>query len=256
MTDRDSDPRADAGGVDAGDAPPVPAAVAAGAALFNEGHVLAAHDPWEAAWLPLDEGDDERLLHGLIAASAATHHATEGNWSGATGCASNAVRYLGGLDEGEDHDADKGEDRDADEGGVRGADESEDRGAADPARGVDVAAVREWCRRLAGDPETVERAEPPAIRVEGATPEFADLDLAAALLAAPALAEAVDHGDEATFETAAALAREERGTGRTRFAELLFAFLCEPDARPQVAARLADHVDLAERKRRDVDDLF
>lgn len=235
MTDRDSDSRADAGdagGVDSGDAPPVPAALAAGAALFNEGHALAAHEPWEAAWLPLDEGDDERLLHGLIAAAAATHHATEGNWSGATGCASNAVRYLGGLDEGGDRDADA------------------------PARGVDVAPVRSWCRRLAGDPETVERAEPPPIRVEGAAPGFADLDLAAALLAAPALADAVDHGDEATLETAAALVREERGTGRTRFAELLFAFLREPDARPQVAARLADHVDLAERKRRDVDDLF
>jgi len=24
--------------------------------LFNEGYVLAAHDPWEAAWLPLAEG--------------------------------------------------------------------------------------------------------------------------------------------------------------------------------------------------------
>ena len=242
MTDRDSGSRAgdgDAAGVDSGDAPSVPAAVVAGAALFNEGHTLAAHDPWEAAWLPLDEGDDERLLHGLIAAAAATHHATERNWSGATGCASNAVRYLGELD---------GDEARGDDGGVRGDDGG--------VRGVDVAAVRAWCRRLAGEPETIERADPPPIRVEGAALGFDDLDLAAAVLAAPALAEAVDHGDEATFETAAALAREERGTGRTTFAELLFAFLREPDARPQVAARLADHVDLAERKRRDVDDLF
>lgn len=240
MTDRDSgvrDGAADDGGEgdrggDLEGAPSVSAAVAAGAALFNEGHVLAAHDPWEAAWLPLDEGDDERLLHGLIAAAAATHHATERNWSGAAGCAANAVRYLGGLDAGT----------------TRGADEG--------VRGVDVATVREWCRRLAADPETIERVGLPPIRVGGAAPRFADLDLAAALLAAPALAEAVDHADEETFETAAALAREERGTGRTRFAELLFAFLREPDARPQVAARLADHVELAERKRRDVDDLF
>ncbi|WP_141212913.1 DUF309 domain-containing protein, partial [Halorubrum sp. Ea1] len=219
-------------GDDPDDPPSVSAAVAAGAALFNEGHTLAAHDPWEAAWLPLDEGDDERLLHGLIAAAAATHHASERNWSGATGCAANAVRYLDGLDA----EAARG-----DGGGTRG---------------VDVATVREWCRRLATDPETVERSEPPPIRVGDAVPRFADLDLAAALLAAPPLAEAVDHGDPGTFEAAAALAREERGTGRTRFAELLFAFLREPDARPQVAARLADHVDLAERKRRDVDDLF
>lgn len=228
MSDRDSGTRDGA----ADDPPSVSAAVAAGAALFNEGHALAAHDPWEEAWLPLDEGDDERLLHGLIAAAAATHHATERNWSGAAGCAANAVRYLDGFDA----------------EGVRGDD--------DGPRGVDVAAVREWCRRLAVDPETIERAEPPPIRVGGAAPGFAELDLPAALLAAPPLAEAVDHGDAGTFEAAAALAREERGTGRTRFAELLFAFLREPDARPQVAARLADHVELAERKRRDVDDLF
>ena len=224
MTDRDSDSRGGGAlGTPAG-APAVSAAVAAGAALFNEGHVLAAHDPWEAAWLPLDDGDDERLLHGLIAAAAATHHATERNWSGAAGCAANAVGYLAAVD--------------------------------DAARGVDVPSVREWCRRLAADPETVERAGPPALRVDGEAPTFADLDLPAALLAAPPLAGAVDRGDEATVEAAAALAREERGTGRTQFAELLFAFLREPDARPQVAARLADHVELAERKRRDVDDLF
>ncbi|OYR86799.1 hypothetical protein DJ71_05845, partial [Halorubrum sp. E3] len=69
-------------GSDAADAgPPVPDALRAGAALFNEGYVLAAHDPWEAAWLPLEDGPDERLLHGLIAAAAATHHADGHNWS-------------------------------------------------------------------------------------------------------------------------------------------------------------------------------
>jgi hypothetical protein len=233
VTDRDSGVRDAAGDADAAEeSPSVSAALAAGAALFNEGHVLAAHDPWEAAWLPLDEGDDERLLHGLIAAAAATHHATEGNWSGAAGCAGNGARYLSGFAEETPPDADGG------------------------AREVDVATVREWCRRLAADPETVERVAPPPIRIGGAAPGFDDLTLSAALLAAPALAEAVDRGDPATFEAAAALAREERGTGRTRFAELLFAFLREPDARPQVAARLTDHVELAERKRRDVDDLF
>jgi len=205
-------------------APPVSSALRAGAALFNEGHVLAAHDPWEAAWLPLAEGPDERLLHGLIATAAATHHADARNWSGAVGCASNAVEYLDGT------------------------------GSAP--RGVDIDPVRDWCRRLAADPETIERAPSPTLRIEGAAPRFGDLDLQAALLAAPGLAGAVAPGDEETFETAAALAREERGTGRTTFAELLFAFLRTPDARPQVAARLADHVELAERKRRDVDDLF
>ncbi len=206
------------------DGPTVRPALDAGAALFNEGYVLAAHEPWEAAWLPLDDGDDERLLHGLIAAAAATHHASEGNWSGAVGCAGNAARYLDGL----------------------GAD----------VRSVDTAPVVGWCRRLATDPETVERGSPPPIRIDGVPLGLDDLDLPAVLLAAPVLAEEVGPGDEETFETAAELAREERGTGRTRFAELLFAFLREPETRPQVAARLADHVDRAERKRRDVDDLF
>lgn len=240
MTGRESDTDADPGATgateaaaeDSGDeiagdrdaSPPVPAALRAGAALFNEGYVLAAHDPWEAAWLPLAEGDDERLLHGLIAVAAATHHAGARNWSGAVGCASNAEEYLAGVP---------------------------------PAlRGVDIEPVRDWCRRIASDPETIERSVPPTLRTDGVAPQFGDLDLSAALLAAPALADAVASGDEETFETAAALAREERGTGRTKFAELLFAFLRTPDARPQVAARLADHVELAERKQRDVDDLF
>lgn len=217
MIDSDAD-------TDESDPPSVPVALCAGAAIFNEGHVLAAHDPWEAAWLPLSDGRDERLLHGLIATAAATHHAIEHNWSGAVGCADNAAAYLG------------------------------DMGAAP--RGVDVLPVRDWCRRLAADPELIERSSPPLIRIEGTPPRFDDLDLSAALLAAPALADAVDPGDVATFETAAELAREEQGTGQTQFTELLFAFLRTPDARPQVAARLADHVELAARKQRDVDDLF
>jgi predicted metal-dependent hydrolase len=215
------------------DPPSVDAALLAGAALFNEGHVLAAHDPWEAAWLPLDSDGveqrpgavgDERLLHGLIAAAAATHHARSGNWSGAVGCAENAVEYLDAI--------------------------------VPNHRGVDVGPVTRWCRRLAADPETIERAGPPPLRINGVAPEFGDLDLDAALLAAPALAGSVDTATEATFERAAVLAREERGTGRTTFAELLFAFCREPETRPQVAARLADRVELADRKRRDVDDLF
>ena len=215
MTDADSDERPP---------PPVPVALRAGAALFNEGHALAAHDPWEAAWLPLVDGRDERLLHGLIAAAAATHHAADHNWSGAVGCAGNAVTYLGDV--------------------------------GPTPRGLDSAPVREWCRRLATDPEAIERSSPPTIRIDGTAPRFDNLDLSAALLAAPVLADAVAPGDAAAFETAAELAREEEGTARTTITELLFAFLRTPDARPQVAARLTDHVELATRKRRDVDDLF
>ena len=222
----DSDRGVDDSETDAADE--IDAALSAGAALFNEGYVLAAHDPWEDAWLPLDaDGDaaaDERLLHGLIAAAAATHHARSRNWSGAAGCAGNAVEYLGAVDA--------------------------------TARGVGVEPVREWCRRLAADPEAIERAAPPTIRIGDSTPGFGDLDLPAALLAAPVLAGEIDSGTEATLERAADLARDERGTARTTVTELLFAFLRDPETRPQVAARLADRVELADRKRRDADDLF
>lgn len=213
------------------ESPSVDTALRAGVALFNEGHALAAHDPWEAAWLPLDgdaadptEVADERLLHGLIAAAAATHHAQSRNWSGAVGCADNAVDYLTVV--------------------------------ADDHRGVDTVTARDWCRRLAADPETIERVAPPSLRVEGVACGFSDLDLSATLLAAAALAEAYDRYEESVFERAAALAREEHGTGKTTFAELLFAFCRKPETRPQVTARLADRVELVDRKRRDVDDLF
>jgi len=178
-TEDAGDERADDGHVgDEGTVPTVPAARSnAGAALFNEGYVLAAHDPWEAAWLPLAEGPDERLLHGLIAAAAATHHAGARNWSGRSA----AARERGRVP----------------------------RRCRIDAAGVDIEPVRDWCRRLATDPETIERTAPPTLRIEGTALRFGDLDLPAALLAAPALAGAVTHGDEATFETAAELAREE-----------------------------------------------
>jgi hypothetical protein len=210
---------------DASDGPPaVNPALCAGVALFNEGYHLAAHEPWEAAWLPLETGDDERLLHGLIAATAATHHATDRNWSGAAGCAANAVDYLTAVSPGH--------------------------------RDVSLEPVVEWCRRLRVDPETIERVGPPRIRVDEAATGFTDLDVHAALLAAPGLASTVDAGDAATLETAATLAIEERGTGRTQVIDLVFSYLTHPERRPQIAARIDDHVGRANRKRRDVDGLF
>lgn len=223
MTGPDTGPDSDAG-PDPADPRSVDAALRAGIALFNEGYPLAAHEPWETAWLRLDAGDDERALHGLIQVAAATHHARTANPSGAVGCADGALGYFDGL--GEEH------------------------------RGLTLDPVREWCRRLAASPESTATETPPSFRIEGAAVGFDDLDLAATLAAAPALAETLDVADESGFESAVSLAREEAGTGRSRFAELLFAFLREPDARPQVVVRLRDHVDRAERKRRDVDDLF
>jgi len=124
-------------------------------------------------------GSDERLLHGLIAAAAAPTTPAPANWSGAVGCAGNAVGRVPWR---------------------RRTD----------AAGVDIEPVRDWCRRLATDPDDRARTAPPTLRIEGPALRFGDLDLPAALLAAPALAGAVTHGDEATFETAAGLAREER----------------------------------------------
>lgn len=218
--------------------PSVEAAVRAGAALFTDGYVLAAHDPWEAAWLPLDasssdpiEAADERLLHGLIAISAATHHARSRNWSGAVGCAENGVKYLSSVD--------------------------------DRHRRVHVSPLREWARRLAADPDVIDRDMPPDVRVSDTRLGFSDLDFDATMLAAPALADALDRRDSArdsagrsTLEQAVALARDERNTAQTTVTELVFAFCRVPNARPQIRARLADHVDRAERKRRDVEDLF
>ncbi len=209
---------------DAGSAQDVDPALRAGVALFNEGQYLAAHEPWEAAWLTLGKGDDERLLHGLIQFAAATHHARTGNDSGAVGTAEGALGYLDGL--GERH------------------------------RGLALEPVREWCRSVAADPAAIAEDVPPTLRIGGEAIGFDDLDLAATLAVLPAIAEATGIGDEGTMETAAEFAREERGTGRTRFAELAFAYLREPDARPQIAARIADHVDRKRRQRDDVDGLF
>ncbi|WP_418280504.1 DUF309 domain-containing protein [Halorubrum sp. DTA98] len=218
-----SDPTTDPIDHDTG-SPSIDVALRSGIALFNEGYPLAAHEPWEAAWLPLDRGGDERLLHGLIQVAAATHHARTGNRSGAIGCAEGALDYLDGL--GPEY------------------------------RGLALDPIRSWCRRIATDPTSVGRSDTPSFRVDGVVVGFDDLDLDATLATAPALAEAIDVADEAPLESAVALAREERGTGRTRFAELLIAFLRNADARPQIVARIGDHVDRAERKRRDVDDLF
>lgn len=211
-------------------------AFAAGAALFNEGHTLAARDRWEAAWLPRASGTNERLVRGLIAAAAATHHATERYWSLATERAESAIRHLGATE--------------------ATATVTDTADHSDTTCGVATSSVRDWCRRLATDPEVIERTTPPALLVDGTPLTFANLELAATLCAAPALAGSIDASTEATVEEAVKLARAEYGTGRTTFAELLFAFCREPSSRPQVAARLTDHVDRERRKRRDVDGLF
>lgn len=231
MTDRD--PGQDSG---ARDAPSASVAITAGAALFNEGRFLAASGAWDTGRRPPDDGDDaerdgdrdtaddvDRLRRGLAAAAAATHRAGDGDRSGAAERADDAVAAL-----------------------MSGSD----------SRGVALGPVREWAERLATAPGNADAAAAPRIRVDDETPDFDGLSLAAAGAAAPALARAGEPGDPEVLAAAAKFAREQRGTGRTEFAELLFAYLRTPDARPQVAARLGDHVEREARKRRDVDDLF
>ena len=220
---------------DAGDANAVPGreavpdaassvstALVAGAALFNEDHPGAAREPWTAASTPA--ATDGRLLSGLAAVAAATRRAADDDPTGAAEDAASAADRLADL--------------------------------GPTPRGVDLAPVRAWANRLAADPKAVGRAAQPRVRVDGAVPTFDSVSLPAARLAAPALAATAAPGDPETVRFAADLAREERGTGRTRFAELLFAYLRTPDARPQVSARLADRVDRERRKRRDVEELF
>lgn len=122
----------------------------AGAALFNAGYYLAAHEPWEERWLEDDAGARDDCLQGLIQAAAATHKARTGNWTGAVGLAESGASYLAGC----------GHDR-----------------------------LREWTGRLAADPELGERERPPPVVVDGRRVTVEDLDFPAAALAAEGLAE-------------------------------------------------------------------
>ncbi|SFR32637.1 hypothetical protein [Halorubrum sodomense] len=230
MTDRDS-----GSDRDERDVPSASVAITAGAALFNEGRFLAASGAWGSGGRPPDDDGDaerdgdrdaddvERLRRGLAAAATATHRAADGDDSGAAERAADAVAALTGVSD---------------------------------SRGVALASVREWAEKLAAASTDADAGSAPRIRVDDETPAFGRLSLAAAGVAAPALARAGEPGDPQVLATAAEFAREERGTGRTEFAELLFAYLRTPDARPQVAARLGDHVEREARKRRDVDGLF
>lgn len=200
------------------------AALRAGIALYNAGEYHAAHDPWEDRWLRLDAGDDERFLQALIQFTAATHHARQRNWSGATGLATSARDYLTGL-------------------GTR-------------YRTVDLAPLRRWLRALAADPAVVERRGPPPLRHGDVPPGLDDLRFEAAALAASALAE--EHGfDPTVIDRAVAFARQEIADGDgSLFASTLLAFVTAGEARPLVHRRLEGHVDRREREYTDVAGLF
>ena len=209
------------------DRPDVDAALRAGIALYNAGHYHPAHEPWEEAWLPLDpdaDAPDEQVLHGLIQLTACIHHGRERNWSGAAGLAASAAGYLADAPDGH--------------------------------RGVDLGDVREYLRRVAADPATIDRVTPPPLRIDGSAPGPSDLEFEPMLLAAEALAGGLDGVDAAVVADATRYAREERGTGRTQYAGLLTEFLGDPDRRPLVYDRLRGHVERERARERDVDDLF
>ncbi|MEF8829672.1 MAG: DUF309 domain-containing protein [Haloarcula sp.] len=195
----------------------------AGIAVYNEGRYHAAHDAWEAYWLDLDSGDDERFLHGLIQFTAVVYHASEANWSGAQGLAESAAEYLEGL--------------------------------PDPYRGVALAEVRSFLAATAADPHHA-AADPPALTHNGESVDYDALDFDATAIAAAVLAEAGRY-DEAVIDDAVRRARDELdGDGGSQFVGMLFSFVRERDQRPVVYQRLRDHVELEQQRDDDVRGLF
>ncbi len=108
---------------------------------------------------------------------------------------------------------------------------------------------------VAADPETVERRPVPAVAVDGAA--GADATLATAAAAGRALAATDDRYDEAVLDRAAAYARDEADTARSRYGGALAAFATAADGeRGIVYRRLAAHVARRRAEERDVDALF
>ncbi|WP_049980861.1 DUF309 domain-containing protein [Halolamina rubra] len=166
----------------------------AGVAVYNEGEYHGAHDAWEELWLDLAAGtDDERFLHGLIQFTAAVFHARYGNWAGAVGLADSGREYLRDL--------------------------------PGDYRRVNVDAARSYLAALEADPERIERARPPALRVDGDALLYDDLSFDAAVIAAGVLA--AEHGyDESRREEAASFALANLGDdGAPGFETLVVEFL-------------------------------
>ena len=196
----------------------------AGIAVYNAGRFHAAHDAWEDYWLGLDDGDDERFLHGLIQFTAVVHHATGENWSGARGLAESAGEYLADL--------------------------------PDDYRGVNLGEIRPFLAGVADDPDTVDWSDPPKLTHEGAAIGYDDLDFESTAVAAEVLAEADGYSEE-TVEAAIDYARrelDERGEGR--FVGQLFAFVQEAQQRSFIFAHLEQHVERERQKDDDVSGLF
>lgn len=207
-------------------APSLDARIRAGVALYNSGFRHGAHDAWEEAWLDLEGGsDDERFLHGLIQFTAVTVHAERANWEGVQGLCRSANEYLDRL--------------------------------PDSHRRLGVADVRDALDRIAADPEVVERRGFPPLRYDGAALALPDLDVDAALVAAPIVAAAVGFDEEPVAAGVEYAWRDlESGSGTSRFVTLAADVAREPDTRAVVAQRLAQHVRRRRDRERDVEGLF
>lgn len=130
----------------------------AGIALFNEGYYLAAHEPWEEAWLQKPASDRNDCLQGLIQTAGAIHHATEGNNSGMIGLAESAQSYL-----------------------------QECPNAIEP-----VQELQNWLSQLVVTPTLAESSNPPKLVFNDRPIRIDDLQMRELLLAAEGLADTRD----------------------------------------------------------------
>jgi len=196
----------------------------AGIALYTAGDVHAAHEPWEAVWLDLPDGEDERLFHGLIQFTAAVYHAQNRNWHGAVGLAGSAQQYLDPL--------------------------------PGRHRGINTNSLKAALDRLSADPERIEREPNPPLLYNGRTLTAADLDVEAITTAAAALAEEYEQYDSTVIAVASEYAREEATTARSQIIGLLSTLVDEHTHREIVYDRLEKRVQRRQRKERDVSGLF
>ena len=191
-------------------------ALRAGLALYNAGHLLAAHEPWEGRWLDAPPESRSDCLQGLIQATAAIHKARTGNWSGAVGLAESAVDYLADCDR------------------------------------VAVGSLADWLARLAADPELAERERPPQLRLDGNVVTVSSLRFPALASAAAALAAV--HGDD-FVDTALMYAAADLDSGATSpLLVPLRAYVAE--GTPIAATRLERRVEKRTRRDDDVEGLF
>ena len=196
--------------------------IRAGAALFNTGHYLAAHEPWEERWLDASAGDRDDCLQGLIQATAAVYKSKIENRSGAKGLANSAQEYLDGTS-------------------VRDAN-------------VDTGELSAWLARLEADPGLGTREHPPRLRVDGTVVTPSNLAFPAAGLAVEAVAET---RDDEIVERALAYAQADLAAGRptSPFVTLTLDYLRD-DENDIIRTRLAQHVERRAAKDEDVAGLF